>query len=381
MKTRVWICLIFNFLFLTPVTRAGNLRIENAFVAKTVLIHGKVVEVQESTNGVVFTIEVAHVFYGDRAYVGTRFDAWTRTVLRPISAGSDTLFDFDPLPKRGETVIWWTKTSKNDQLLRPLRQLLASQLPARSVHPARYQAALEWAQAVERVSSAPRERQLDLLTEAAGSKSYEISYWAIVVLAQEWGQKATNVLEVLAKDKNLAAVSVTALDEGLDRLQGDEWRDSTGRWTFLERSLRSVETDFEAKIVLDYWSKVVRERQRQRFTQAQCLEIVKSAVRDPHCPDRIRNQLFADVLRPFLGTSDDDQSIWDFAIENISQPINSAVAGNAAFMLLDTPYRTPRRFRTLLKLYRDEKHPRVAEQLGNVLTKWHDDAAMDKTMP
>ena len=133
-------------------------------------------------------------------------------------------------------------------------------------------------------------------------------------------------------------------------------------------------------MVLEFWSKLVRDLKRQQLTPEQGLDIVKRAIQDPKCPDRIRNSLFVDVLRSFFIRSEDDEPIWIFAIENISQPVNSHIAVNAAFMLMDTRHRTPRRFRTLLKLSRETNHDNVAGQLRSVIGKWYEDA-VDETSP
>jgi hypothetical protein len=250
----------------------------------------------------------------------------------------------------------------------------ATQLPSRKGIGPRYDEVLEWAEAVERISSTPRDEQLKLLQGFAQSRNFETSVWAITVLHKEWGQKADRVLGELVSHRDLAPAAITALDAALNEIQGDSWRNSVERWTLTERSLRSVRSDMEADLVIDYWETLARDRNRHDLSAERCLEIVKRAFGDPDCPDRIRNRLFMSVLRvPFL-TTDDDEAIWAFAIEQISQPLSTSIAGNAAFMLMDARNRTPRRFRTLLKLYREEKHPRVAESLGNVLAKWHQDA-------
>jgi hypothetical protein len=371
---------------LTMFSHAAEERFINGFYEGAALVQAKAIKVapRDEQGNVPLTMQIEHVYCGPPELKEKTFWGSAQQFPTGGSVGNERLFHFDPLPREGETGIWWvaSQAPKSWEAFRAVKNpCFATKLPCRKGIGPRFDEALEWAQAVERVSSAPRDQQLNLLRGFARSTNYETSFWAITVLNKEWGQKAERVLEELVSHEKLTPAAITALDAALQEIQGDDWRKSVGRWELLERSLRSVETDVEAKLIMDYWTTLGRVPNRHDHSTERCLEIVRRAFSDPNCPDRIRNKLFMAVLRfPFL-TSDDDEAIWAFAIENISQPVSSAIAGNAAFMLMDTRCRTPRRFRTLLNLYRDEKHPQVAGQLGNVLAKWHEDAAKFKATP
>ena len=78
----MWRFNLFFLLVLIPlagvVTRAADPQLANGFVENSVLVQGKVIDLREATNGnVSFTIEVVHVFYGARDFVGAKFDGWS----------------------------------------------------------------------------------------------------------------------------------------------------------------------------------------------------------------------------------------------------------------------------------------------------------------
>ena len=327
----------------------------HGFYIGAALVQAKSIKIapRDEYENVPFTMQIEHVYCGPSDLKGKTFRGSAQQVVTGGSSGTERLFYFDPLPREDETGIWWvaSQSPKSWEAIRPVKnRCFVTKLPSRRGIGPRYDEVTEWAQAVERVSSTPRDEQLKLLQGFAQSRNFETSVWAITVLHKEWGQKADRVLAELVSNQNLAPAAITALDAALVEIQGDGWRNSVERWRLMERSLRSVRTDMEADLIMEYWEPLGRDRNRHDFSAERCLEIVKRAFGDPECPDRIRSRLFMSVLRvPFL-TTDDDEAIWAFAIENISQPLSTGVAGNAAFMLMDARNRTPRRFRTLLKL-------------------------------
>ncbi|MFM9960369.1 MAG: hypothetical protein ACKV2Q_04005 [Planctomycetaceae bacterium] len=367
-------------------TKAADVRFINGFYEGAALVHAKTIKVEQrdKQGNVWLTLQIEHVYCGPSDLKETTFGCGAQQVATGGSSGMGRLFHFDPLPHEGETGIWWvaSQAPQSWQKFHVVKnRCFATNLPSRKEFGPRYDQVLEWAQAVERVSLAARDQQLKLLQGFAQSKNFETSVWAMTLLQKEWGPAADQILRELASHQKLTAAAITALDVALQDRQGDDWRKSSARWELLERSLRAVETDSEAKLVLEHWAQLSREWRRQHLSEERCLEIVQRAFHDAECPDRIRNELFMTLLHwPFL-TSEDDERIWSFAIDNIARPISSGIAGNAAFMLMDTRHRTQLRFRTLLKLYRDQPQPRVAEQLSNVLAKWHEAAAKGKATP
>jgi len=381
--------MFFLALVMVVMPEDGQTPLRRSFVPE-ILVRAKVTDVtSHGQNWETATLVIDHVFAGTAKLTGTRFRV-TAPVVMPFRSG---VYGHSLLARFqvGEFGVWVLRRAKADQGLfgglechPPVEDCPEywwryggpAPLPARRVISSRegmiatgrfsYDSVLKWAQVVQAISQAARERQPELLKKYSHGGDPLIEPWAIRVLART-DPLAPAFLKELAENAKLTIPGQVTLDSVLCEVIKKDWQDSALRLRLLQGWISGeLGDDYSARWISDRLRAALRDRELDIRTW---LRLVMGWITNQSMSKSFRFQLLnVSPFEDLRGTKkqNEEQYVFDVLIQLIRKNAGTEVKLAAAQLLFSVSWNDSR-LRTVRALLKETLEEEVRTELRAVL--------------
>ena len=321
-------------------------------------------------------MKISHVYCGRTELHGTEFVEKTMKEPEMFAHGRGV---GPPELKVGETGLWFLIRGQDGRLYNALLPRLGGHAwPVRKGMSPRYDEAIQLAQALGKVASAPtRAAQLQLTQEYATSRTPGVSMWAIESLGGSpfrfgrWTAEETlPFLNGLIEDDRVPVAGQVALDNELLEYRKAEWQNSAERLRMLNRWVSARLSADEADEILSQFSILAQHPDEVGFEIDQTLALIKTAVENDAIPleSRVRALGIIGWMPIQHRRYDDDRPAFEFLVDVVRNAKPPELRRRAAtivgtFLPTDTQWR----FAVLSELRRTSNDVQLTKALETSL--------------
>ncbi|HEY1189640.1 MAG TPA: hypothetical protein VGE74_18480 [Gemmata sp.] len=328
-----------------------------------VLVSGKVIDVHKVPgDGPQATVKITHVYTGPRALKG--FALFDLTADQAISNNGGVAV---PLLKVGEKGLW---------------RLAKSQITGTYVVSGRYREGetpnygrrVEWAEAVEQLSSLEVPKRLKLACELCGHKTPEVAQlgFEVVLGAAPADAKAGGIpefLDGLPKNREVTASALVRADRLLFERDGEKWLGSEGRKALLGRLTEPLTPEDAAEVANHaVTTRYLRSSRGVWMTAPEAAALLVKIGTDPRQPKGARLAVVARVAEAAVGAGPRAEFTFEVLSAVVRNGVESASRLRAATGLARFKWEGPE-LRALEALRRGEKDADVAAPLDAAIEK------------
>ena len=312
----------------------------------TYLVEARVVDVQMTNvritktkfhESFIGTMKISHVYCGASTLLGVEFSARTEKHAQPFFRRD---FLDPPLLKVGETGLWILVKQPEGNLTPALEMNRATHVwPVRQGISPRYDEALDLAQAIEKVASAPSSAdQFNLTKSFAKSRRPSLSLWAIETLGwlgtAGWAaEDVVRFLEELTQDQRVPVVGQVAIDNALLALPRAGWKDSPLRLELLERWVTARLSVEDADEMAGQIHLLAQRPTYAGFDIDETLALIGTAIENEGLPLTTRERLLWTVPNTMpvrLRRFKDDEPAFEFLVDVVQHGSVPGLRRNAA---------------------------------------------------
>jgi hypothetical protein len=381
--------MFFLALVMCVMPEDGQTPLRRSFVPE-MLVRAKVTDVtRQGQNWETATLVIDQVFAGTAKLTGTRFQVTAPVVipfrsgvygpsllarfqvgevglwiLRRAKAGQRLLAGLECHPPVEECPEYWWRYGGPAPL--PARRVISSRDGIIATGRSSYDSVLKWAQVVQVISQAARERQTELLKKYSHGGDPLIEPWAIRVLARN-DPLAPAFLKELAENAKLTIPGQVTLDAVLCEVIKKDWQDSALRLRLLQGWISGELGDDEsARWISDRLRAALRDRELDIRTW---LRLVMGWITNQSMSKSFRFELLnVSPFEDLRGTKrqNEEQYVFDVLIQLIRKNAGTEVKLAAAQLLFSVSWNDSR-LRTVRALLKETLEEDVRTELRAVL--------------